>query len=418
MMAAKVTHVERFTLQVPFVDRVRTEMERAGVHTWSELELTRVETDAGIVGWGETIQNYTWGRVYDVNRVIGKPPAEMMWDDSLGAGLQMALFDAAGKLAEVPVYRLLGTKYRDWCAISFWDHDMSPEKYETEAKVAVDLGYTCIKIKTRPWFDVRETIRRISAVTPDHFRIDADWNAFLNNASNALPLLRELEETFPKIKIFEDPIARHDGSGNHFLRGQIQTAIAHHYGVIGAREGLEMGGVCDGWVIGGGVSQIMRQATAAASLNMPFFLQMVGAAPTTALSLHLSAVLSHAQWPTITCHELYEHSLLTQRMPVLEGYARVPETPGLGIDLDEDAISKYRVDKANHTLPQRLIRVTRPGGVHIYFANSQQKWVFYGHGSQPVDEWGCRTDLLDDDGSKEFADLFARASQSPVVTRD
>ena len=124
-MTAKVTAVERFILHVPFVERVRRDMERAGVHSWSELEITRVETDsAGIVGWGETIQNYTWGRVKDEERVIGKAPAETMWDDSLGAGLQMALFDAAGKLAGVPVYRLLGPKCRDWCAISFWDHDI------------------------------------------------------------------------------------------------------------------------------------------------------------------------------------------------------------------------------------------------------------------------------------------------------
>ena len=59
-MPAKITNVERFTLQVPFVDRVRTEMERAGVHTWSELEITRVETEAGVGCWAETIQNYTW----------------------------------------------------------------------------------------------------------------------------------------------------------------------------------------------------------------------------------------------------------------------------------------------------------------------------------------------------------------------
>ena len=417
-MTAKVTHVERFTLHVPFVDRVRREMERAGVHTWSELEITRVDTDGGVVGWGETVQNYTWGRVRDQERVIGKPPAETMWDDSLGAGLQMALFDAAGKLAGVPVYRLLGTKCRDWCAISFWDHDMSPEKYEIEARTAVELGYTCIKIKTRPWFDVRETIRRISEATPDHFRIDADWNAFLNNASNAIPILRELEQTFPKIKIFEDPIPRRDASGNHFLRTQIQSAIAHHYGTIGAREGLEMGGVCDGWVLGGGVSQIMRQGATAASLNMPFFLQMVGAAPTTTLSLHLSAVLTHAQWPTITCHELYEHSLLAERMPVVGGYARVPEEPGLGIELDEDALERYRVEKADHSLPRRLVKVTRPGGVNIYFANSGQKWVFFGKGNQPVDEWGCQTELLDDDGSADFADLHQRASQSPVITSE
>jgi len=122
-MTAKVTNVERFILHVPFVDRVRREMERAGVHTWSELEITRVETDGGIVGWGETIQNYTWGRGRDHERVVGKPPAETMWDDSLGAGLQMALFDVAGKAAGVPVHRLLGRKVRDWCPISWWGID-------------------------------------------------------------------------------------------------------------------------------------------------------------------------------------------------------------------------------------------------------------------------------------------------------
>ena len=417
-MTAKVTKVERFTLHVPFVERVRREMERAGVHTWSELEITRVETDGGVVGWGETIQNYTWGRVGDTERVVGRPPAETMWDDSLGAGLQMALFDAAGKLAGVPVYRLLGRKCRDWCAISFWDHDMSPEKYETEAKVAADLGYTCIKIKTRPWFDVRETIQRISDVTPDHFRIDADWNAFLVNASNAIPMLRELESTYPKIKIFEDPIPRNDASGNHYMRSQIETAIAHHYGQIGPREGIELGGVCDGWVLGGGVSQIMSQGATAAALKMPFFLQMVGAAPTTAMSLHLSAVLTHAQWPTITCHELYEHSLLTERMSVIDGHARVPEAPGLGIELDPEALEKYRVDKADHSLPRRLVRVTRPGGTRIYFANSGQKWTFYGTSNSPVDDWGCQTDLLDDDGSAEFDDLHRRASEAPVLSSD
>lgn len=38
-MTATITHVERFTLQVPFVERVRRDMERAGIHTWSELEI-------------------------------------------------------------------------------------------------------------------------------------------------------------------------------------------------------------------------------------------------------------------------------------------------------------------------------------------------------------------------------------------
>jgi L-alanine-DL-glutamate epimerase-like enolase superfamily enzyme len=316
------------------------------------------------------------------------------------------------------MYRLLGSKCRDWCPISFWDHDMSPEKYEVEAKVAVALGYTCMKIKTRPWFDVRETLKRISRATPDHFAIDSDWNAFLNNVSNAVPVLRELEDAFPKISIYEDPIPRHDASGNRALRQQIKSAIAHHYGAIDLRGGIELGGVCDGFVIGGGASAIVRQASAAAALNMPFFLQMVGAGLTAAMALHLGAVLTHNQWPTITCHELYEHPLLRERIPVLGGHARVPEEPGLGVAIDEDALERFRVEKADHSLPRRLIKVSRACGANVYFANTAQKWTFFGHGNQPVNEWGNHTELLEDDGSRRFADLYERASQSPVLTTE
>ena len=415
-MPAKVTKVERFTLVVPIVERVRREMERADIHTWAEVEICKVITDVGVVGWGETIQNYTWGRVQDEQRAIGKPPFETMWDDSLGAGLQMALFDAAGKLAGVPVYRLLGNKCREWCPVSFWDHDMSPEKYAIEAKVAAGLGYTCMKMKARPWHDVRETMRLISEATPDHFSIDADWNDFLLNVSNAVPVLRELEETFPKIKIYESPMRMGDASGNRLLREKIRTAIAHHYGAVPPRTAVEMG-VCDGFVIGGGVSRTLTDGTFSATVHMPFFLQMVGTGLTTSMSLHLGAVLTHAQWPAVNCHELYEHNLLTKRIEILGGHARVPEEPGLGVEVDENALEKYRVEKADFTLPRHLIKVRRACGVTLYFVNHlRQQWAFYAQANQPVTEWGNRTELIADDGSAEFDKLYARASVSPIIT--
>ena len=114
-MPATVSNVERFTLVVPLADRIRRAMERQEIHDWAEVEITRATADNGLVGYGETIQHYTWGRVEDEERALGRPPFETMWDDSLGAGLQMALFDLAGKLAGVPVYHLLGNKCRDWC---------------------------------------------------------------------------------------------------------------------------------------------------------------------------------------------------------------------------------------------------------------------------------------------------------------
>lgn len=417
--AAKITGVERILCWVPIVDRVRREMERANIHTWAETEVIRVTTDAGVVGYGETIQNYTWGRVKDTDRVIGRSPFELMWDDSLGAGLQMALIDAAGKLAGVPAYRLLGTKVRDWCGLSFWDHDMSPEAYEREAKVAVKLGYTSIKIKTRPWFDVYETVKRISEATPDWFHIDCDWNDFLLDVSSAVPVLRELENDFPKIALWEGPIHAHDVAGNRLLREKVRTPVAHHYGSIPGGTAITTG-YCDGFVVAGGVSNVMRSGVSSATANMPFFLQMVGTGLTVAMSLHLGAVLSHAQWPAINCHELYEHNLLKKRIDVIGGFAQVPEAPGLGVEVDEAALETYRVEKADLSLPKRLIKYSRANGVTIYFPDNSfsggsAMWNYFRTANQPLYERGVTTELVDDDGSKEFADLRARALQAPVL---
>ena len=416
-MPATVASVERITCIVPMVERIRREMERADIHDWAVTELCRVTTDDGTVGWGETIVHYTFGRVTDdaVERVKGRPPAELMWDDSLGAGLQMALFDLAAKLAGVPVYRLLGKKCRDWCPASFWDHDMGPKEYEREAKVAVDLGYTSMKIKTRPWHDVYETIDRISKATPDWFKIDCDWNDHLSDVSTALPAIRELERDFPKISIWESPMRMGDASGNRMLRDQIERAVAHHYGAVPIKTAIEMG-VCDGFVIGGGVSRVMSDGQLSGQMHMPFFLQMVGTGLTTTMALHLGAVLTHAEWPMITCHELYEHNMLTARLDVVGGAIRVPEEPGLGVQVDEDAVEKYRSETDTIPLPRQLVCITRPAGVKIYSARSMYSiWPFYKEGNAPRSERGVYTELLDDDDSKEFDDLWNRSKKWPVV---
>ncbi|MDE0080304.1 MAG: mandelate racemase/muconate lactonizing enzyme family protein [Caldilineaceae bacterium] len=389
---AKITDVERILLVIPMVDRVRREMERANIHRWSESEVIRITLDDGTVAYGETIQNYTWGRVDDTDRVIGKSPFDLMWDDSLGAGLQMALFDAAGKLAGVPVHRLLGPKVRDWCPVSFWDHDMGPSAYEAEARVAVDLGFTSIKIKTRPWHDVYATVKRISDATPDWFHIDCDWNDFLLDVSTAVPVLRELENDFPKIAIWEGPMQANDVAGNRLLREKVRTPIAHHYGGVPGSVAIQQG-YCDGFVIAGGVTNVLRSGISAATANMP----------------------------AINCHELYQHNLLDQRIPVIGGYAQTPEAPGLGITIDETALDTYRVDVADFSLPRRLVRYSRANGVRVYFADTSfsqgsSMWNYWRTANQPIYERGVATAYLDDDGTSDFDDLYRRTKEAPVLS--
>lgn len=75
-MSLKVTRVERFVVDIPFTPRQQRITERT-VFNWGILELCKVTTDAGIVGWGETVIHYTHARVTDssVQRVINANPA-------------------------------------------------------------------------------------------------------------------------------------------------------------------------------------------------------------------------------------------------------------------------------------------------------------------------------------------------------
>ena len=94
----RIQEVERITVRVPFTERV-SRWNALLVWQWQIVEIIRVTTDDGSVGCGENLPHYTWGQTSDqaLEGVRGRNPAELLGDDSLGAGLQMALYDVVGK---------------------------------------------------------------------------------------------------------------------------------------------------------------------------------------------------------------------------------------------------------------------------------------------------------------------------------
>ena len=92
-MKIAIKDVERITVQVPFTPRCKIWCAREQ-YQWDISEVIRLTTDtADLVGYGETMPHYTWGRVTDeaIERVKGANAADFLGDDSLGAGLQMAI---------------------------------------------------------------------------------------------------------------------------------------------------------------------------------------------------------------------------------------------------------------------------------------------------------------------------------------
>lgn len=415
-MKLKIVDVERITVHVPFTPRSQFWCAREQ-YAWDISEVIRITTDEpGLVGYGETMPFYTWGKVTDasVERVKGHNPAEFLGDDTLGAGLQMAIYDLVGKALDVPAYRLFNLpRVREWCPISWWNVDMTPEDFAAEAREAVSKGYTSHKIKGRPWWDIYEIVETIARDVPSYYHVDIDWNQMLANASNAAPVLTELDK-YDIVSLYESPIMQRDADGLRQLRAKITRPIALHFGVPPFPAAVA-GGACDGFVIGGGIASVLDQGAQAAAFDKPFFLQIVGTGITTALSLQLGAVLTMAQWPSVNCLNIYSDDLLVKPLEIRGGYAHLPEGPGLGIEVDEDALMRFKMSPP-YELPRtrQLILIEWPNGRKRYYAQIQQCWTDATNGNMPIHERGAHLQPIPDDGTKEWADLYHRAEQGPV----
>lgn len=407
----KIENIEFTFLDVPFTPHTDQHL-RYWLPHWRIVQICTVTLTGGTKGYGETIPNYTWSKVPDdiFDRALGRRAAELMWDDSLGAGVQMALFDAVAKAQGVPVYALLGTKIRDWCPISWWNMDMPPEGWAEECRQAASAGYTSTKLKARPWFDLPASVEAVRKVVPAGFHLDLDYNGTLGNTANAIPHLK-LMESYDEIAMIESPIPQNDVAGNRQIRQRTNTPVAMHYGNPPAMTAFKED-VADGFVLCAGAARLTRQAAVCDEANKPFWLQLVGTGITTAWAAHLGAVLPQAKWPAITCMNIWESQLITQNHEIRGGFYPVPNKPGLGVALDRGAIRRYTVPYEWVDPVPHLYEYSRSNGeVTRYACSKQDLHHVYPKDAQPISEPGSRLSVVEDDGSKRYQDLLRRAKK-------
>lgn len=416
MRGLRITDVERIVVRVPFRERCRPWNEIL-VGQWGVSEIIRVTTnDPDVTGYGETLLHYSWGQVGDaaIAEVRGGNPADFLGRDDLGPGLQMALYDTVARALNVPMHRLFGLpQVRHRMPLSWWSTKMPPEVLAAEAAEAYASGYTSHKFKARPWFDVYEQVTQVSAVTPEYYTLDLDWNQMLLDVGTAAPVLSRLDAN-PRVGIYETPIRQGDLEGYRRLRDKTTRPIADHFQATSFPANIRAE-ANDGFVIGGGAARVVEQGTLAHAFGKPFWLQLVGTGITTAFAAQLAAVLPGARWPSVTCLNIYADDLLTEELTVHDGHIAIPEGPGLGVLVDLDALERLRMQPPYLVdYPLSVLIVRRPGERTRYYSTIDQLWQDCLAGNVPAQEPGARLQVWTDDGSSEFADLRNRALQHPV----
>ena len=410
----KVTSVERIWVDLPLKEVPWRNMVREIPH-WSLFEICKVTLSNGVVGVGETMPYYTWGEVTDeaVARVDGKHAATVMWDDSLGAGLQMALFDAVAKSLDAPVWSLLGDKVRTHAHVGWWAIDMPAEDWISECAEAAANGYTTFKTKARPWFDLEDQVARLSDAVPDYFLLDMDFNDFGLDPAIARSLCKRLEK-YSKVAIWESPIQQEDVEGNRNLRNHLSVPIAQHIGRPAFETQIRRD-ICDGFVMEGGVTNAVGRGRTCAEFNKPFWLQWVGSNLGATFCLHLQAVLSHARWPAIHCNHMYPTQFVDEPWVVSNGMAKVPDTPGIGVTVNWDVVEEYRIEPKARPYPHPglLLRIDWPSGSKSYFTHAQQLWDSFKAGDLPAFVRGVNLVHVAED-TDEWREYYGRAGIAPV----
>ena len=414
----EVVDVKLTTVKLEYRPAPRRNMDRELPH-WRYVEICDVTLKSGITGTGETLLYYTWGvpNDADVAKVIGKSAIEMMWDDSLGAGLQMALFDAVGRTAGVPVHALFGKQVHQQTPLSWWNIDTTAEDMASECQLAAKLGYMSYKTKGRPWFDVFDQMDAAVEGLSDDFKIDMDFNETLRDAKRGLPILKRLDR-YPQTDIFESPIPQWMVNENREINDATDVKIAMHYGDPTPRKVVRTK-CCDGFVMSGGATKIMSGGRFCEETNLPFWLQVVGAGLTAAYSLHFGGVLEQAVWPAVNCHQLYEDNLLLEPILLKDGFAAVPDKPGIGFEINRDTIEKLKIKRPERRPePPRLIETTWADGTTMYTANNgkvnfmldaanAEKYPFY--------QDGADTKLVENDGSERWKTLYEAARKTGPI---
>lgn len=261
----------------------------------------------------------------------------------LQALVEMALGDLTARRAGLPLCALWGGAWRDRVPVDYWMPRTTPDHAVKCVKRGKALGFCGVKLKTSledPNVERLEAIQQASA----DWQVTVDANGRFYRMDDAISVLREMDRV-GNMAILEDPFPRFHLEEFAELRRRLNARVVVHvdppeslWNVLtsDAAGGLNIDGAC-------GLYNWRLQAAAAAHANLQVWQGSgIDLGIATAAQLHLSASAPNCTLPGDQAGPwLRESHLLTRDLRIENGHVLVPEGPGMGVEVDHDAVDRY-----------------------------------------------------------------------------
>jgi L-alanine-DL-glutamate epimerase-like enolase superfamily enzyme len=413
----KITAVETHEFHPPLSPFNGAEVRLYLGSAYDTRTLVVLRTDNGLEGLGEMTAPLNEQLKSWLEQLQGTNPATWLAHPELPIWLAPAIYDLVGKYNEVPACQLFGPPVRSWVPVGYWTVSRTPAKMAEEVKHAAALGYTWLKYHTDWCHNAVAQTRAMQEVAPPGFKIHYDLN-FDNTADHVLSLAAELAR-FPIAGLIEDPLRTFDFEGHKLLRQKCPLPIVFHHVPLGGREALL--DLADGYMLGHApVGMVVRRAGLFEAANVPFMMQNVGGNITRALVLHMAAAFEMATLHHITDTFQWAEDVVRPQFQAVAGTMQVPQEPGLGVHLDREALERYK-SAVPPPLPKALVKVAITGGPTIYGQppRSRRDTLRIHENFIPGVGEGydhlADLEFVYDDGSANFARLWERTQQGPVM---
>ncbi|WP_311173454.1 mandelate racemase/muconate lactonizing enzyme family protein [Halobellus ordinarius] len=372
----EITDIEAVLLSYVYPEDEQLEWSAGTIESW-DASLVRVETDTGLVGWGEAGHALTGSEavpgIVDAFRsqVVGRNPEnvlglrEELYNQNLfwarGAlplgvigAIEIAIYDVLSQDAGLPLYKLLGGRSEERVRVygSAGIAATLEERVEQARSIAED-GFDIVKVRALgdPMANVDYVEALLDAVGPD---VQVAFDAVQGSAGSPWPvkdsirLGRALEEHADQIYWYEEPCRAENLDGFARVRDAVDipvTGIESRTGRHEFRDVVDTGAVDvlqPDVTIAGGFAETAKISGYAAAHDIPLAMHVWGTGVSLLANCHFAAadtntdVVEYCQLPNPLREEMLPDSFNCDGQ-----YVTLPEEPGLGLDMPADLNERF-----------------------------------------------------------------------------